>query len=139
MICLQTKKYVAMHHVALDISVEAIKIGSPLIKGRRIPNAYTKNAGGYTDMEPLKMAKQMIDFQKAAFDNTFDAMVLLQDQTERMVGTYMEQAAFLPEEGKKMLREWVQTFKKGREEFKKTVDESFGKVEAYFSEAGNKS
>ena len=87
-------------------------------------------------MEPLKMAKQMIDFQKATFDNTFEAMVLLQDQTERMVGTFMEQTTFLPEEGKKMLREWVQTFKKGREEFKKAMDEGFGKVEAYFAEAG---
>jgi hypothetical protein len=89
-------------------------------------------------MEPLKMAKQMIDFNKATFDNTFNAMVLLQEQTERMVGTLMEQATFLPEEGRKMLSEWVQSFKKGREEFKKTVDESFGKVEAYFAEAGKK-
>ena len=87
-------------------------------------------------MEPLKMAKQMIDFNKATFDNTFDAMVLLQEQTEKMVSTFMEQATFLPEEGKKMLSEWVQTFKKGREEFKKAVDESFGKVEAYFAQAG---
>ena len=89
-------------------------------------------------MEPLKMAKQMIDFQKATFDNTFNAMVLLQEQTERMINTFTEQATFLPAEGKKMLSEWVQTFKKGREEFKKAVDESFGKVEAYFSEAGEK-
>ncbi len=86
-------------------------------------------------MEPLKMAKQMIDFQKATFDNTFEAMVLLQDQTERMFATFMEQAAFVPEEGKKMVRDWVQTFKKGREEFKKAVDESFNKVESYFAQA----
>ena len=85
-------------------------------------------------MEPLKMAKQMIDFQKATFDNTFEAMVLLQDQTERMAATFMEQATFFPEEGKKMVRDWVQTFKKGREEFKKAVDESFAKVEAYFTQ-----
>ena len=87
-------------------------------------------------MEQLKMAKQMIDFQKATFDNTFNAMVMLQDQTERMFGTFMEQATFLPEEGKKMLREWVEAFKKGREEFKKAVDESFGKLETYFAQAG---
>ena len=90
-------------------------------------------------MEPLKMAKQMIDFQKATFDNTFSAMVMLQEQTERMVQTLMGQATFLPDEGKKMLNEWVQSFKKGREEFKKAVDESFGKVEAYFAETGKKS
>jgi len=85
-------------------------------------------------MEPFKMAKQMIDFQKATFDNTFDAMVLLQEQTERMAGAFMEQSTFLPEEGKKMLREWAQTLKKGREEFKKAMDESFGKVEDYFAQ-----
>jgi hypothetical protein len=129
-------KYVAPHQMAIDIGLEAIRIGSPLIKGRRIRNAYTKNAGGMTNVEPLGMAKQMIDFQKATFDNTFNAMVLLQDQTERMVGTFMEQATFLPEEGKKMMRDWAQAFKKGREEFKAAVDESFGKVEAYFAEAG---
>jgi polyhydroxyalkanoate synthesis regulator phasin len=90
-------------------------------------------------MEPLKMAKQMIDFQKATFDNTFNAMVLLQEQTERMVQTMMEQATFIPEEGRKILGEWVQTYKKGREEFKKAVDDSFGKVEAYFTEVAKKS
>ncbi len=90
-------------------------------------------------MEPIKMAKQMIDFNKATLDNTFDAMVLLQKQTEKMVSTFMAQATFLPEEGKKMLDEWVQTFKKGREEFKKAVDEGFTKVETYFTEAVKKS
>jgi len=90
-------------------------------------------------MEPIKMAKQMIDFNKATLDNTFDAMVLLQKQTEKMVSTFIAQATFLPEEGKKMLDEWVQTFKKGREEFKKAVDEGFTKVETYFTEAVKKS
>jgi uncharacterized coiled-coil DUF342 family protein len=90
-------------------------------------------------MEPLKLAKQMIDFNKATFDNTFSAMVLLQEQTEKMVSTFMEQATFLPAEGKKMLNDWVETYKKGRENFKKTVDESFAKVEDYFTEAARKS
>lgn len=89
-------------------------------------------------MEPLKLAKQMIDFNKATFDNTFSAMVLLQEQTEKMVNTFMEQATFLPAEGKKMLNEWVETFRKGRENFKKTVDESFARVEDYFTEAAQK-
>ena len=90
-------------------------------------------------MEPLKLAKQMIDFNKVTFDNTFSAMVLLQEQTEKMVSTFMEQATFIPAEGKKMLNEWVETYKKGRENFKKTVDESFAKVEDYFAEAVRKS
>jgi hypothetical protein len=90
-------------------------------------------------MDPLKLTKQMIDFNKASFDNTFNAMVLLQEQAEKMVNTFMEQATSLPGEGKKALNEWVETVKKGREDFKKVVDQGFGKVEDYFAEAGKKS
>jgi hypothetical protein len=90
-------------------------------------------------MDPLKLTKQMIDFNKASFDNTFTAMVLLQEQTEKMVNAFMEQATWLPGEGRKALKEWVETVKKGREDFKKVVDQGFGKVEDYFAEAGKKS
>lgn len=87
-------------------------------------------------MDPQKLAKQMIEFNKATFDNTFNAMVLVQEQMERTVNTFLEQAAWLPDEGKKVLNEWVANYKKGREEFKKNVDENYKKVEAYFAEAG---
>ena len=86
-------------------------------------------------MEPLKMAKQMIDFNKATFDNSFSSMVLLQEQSEKMVKAFMDQATWLPEEGKKVLNEWVTAYKKGREEFKKMVDESYKKVDDYFADA----
>lgn len=84
-------------------------------------------------MEPIKMAKQMIDFNKATFDNTFNAMVMVQEQMERTVGTFLEKATWLPDEGKKLLNEWMTTYKKGREDFKKTVDESYKKLEDYFA------
>ena len=89
-------------------------------------------------MDLLKLTKQMIDFNKASFDNSFNAMVLLQEQTEKMVNTFMDQAAWLPGEGKKALNEWVETVRKGREDFKKVVDQGFGKVEDYFAEASKK-
>ncbi len=87
-------------------------------------------------MEPMKMAKQMIEFNKATFDNSFNTMVLLQEQTEKMVNTFLEQATWLPEDGKKILNEWVAAYKKGREEFKKIVNDGYKKVDAYFAEAG---
>lgn len=86
-------------------------------------------------MEPMKLAKQMIDFNKATFDNSFNTMVLLQEQTEKMVNAFLEQSTWLPEEGKKILNEWVAAYKKGREEFKKVVNEGYKKVDAYFAEA----
>ncbi len=84
-------------------------------------------------METGKIAKQMIDFQKTTFDNTFNAMVALQEQTESMVNVLMEQSAGLPEEGKKVINEWVTAYKKGRDDFKNSVDENFSKVEEFFS------
>ncbi len=86
-------------------------------------------------MEPLKLAKQMIEFNKAAFDNSFNTMVLLQEQTEKMVNAFLEQSPWLPEEGKKILNEWIAAYKKGREEFKKVVNEGYKKVDSYFAEA----
>jgi hypothetical protein len=84
-------------------------------------------------METGKIAKQMIDFQKTAFDNTFSAMVALQDQTEKMVNITIEQSAWLPEDGKKAINEWTEACKKGRDDFKKLVDENFSKAEGFFA------
>jgi len=84
-------------------------------------------------METGKIAKQMIDFQKTAFDNVFGAMVALQDQTEKMVNITIEQSAWLPKDGKKVINEWTETYKKGRDDFKKFVDENFSRAEGFFA------
>jgi hypothetical protein len=84
-------------------------------------------------MDPAKISKQMIDFQKTMFDNTFNAMVLVQEQTERTANTLLDQATWMPEEGKKAITDWVNAYKKGREDFKKGVDENFKRVEDFFT------
>jgi polyhydroxyalkanoate synthesis regulator phasin len=84
-------------------------------------------------MDQKQMLKQMIDFNKTAFNNTYNAIVMLQEQAERMATTMLEQATWLPEDGRKAVNDWVNSYKKGREDFKKLVDENFQKVEDYFS------
>ena len=84
-------------------------------------------------MEPKQIAKQMVDFNKTAFDNSFEAMSVIQDQTEKMVASMMKQTAFFPEEGKKLINDWIKTYKKGREEFKAAADDNFKKVESFFA------
>jgi len=68
------------------------------------------------------------------FDNSYQAMAVIQDQTEKMVNSMMEQTAFFPEEGKKLINDWIKTYKKGREEFKAAADENFKKVESFFAQ-----
>lgn len=84
-------------------------------------------------MDQNQIFKQMIDFNKATFDNSFKAMVMVQEQTEKMVSTILDQATWLPEEGKKAINEWTSACKKGAEDFKKAVDDNFKKVEDFFA------
>jgi hypothetical protein len=85
-------------------------------------------------MEPGKIAKQMIAFQKTLFENSFNAMVMIQDQTEKMTETFLERLPWLPEEGKKAVTESIGFYKNSREDFRKAVDEGFEKLEELFIE-----
>ncbi len=79
-------------------------------------------------MDQKVLLKQMIDFNKTAFDNTFSAMTMVQEQTKKMFATMIDQNPWLPDDGKKAVQDWVDTYKKGCEDFKKMADDNFSKV-----------
>jgi hypothetical protein len=83
-------------------------------------------------MDQKQLVKQIIDFNKTSLDNSFNAMNLLQEQSEKLGRSTLDQASWLPEEGRKVIDDFTDAFKKGRDEFKKGVDEAFTKVEEYF-------
>ena len=83
-------------------------------------------------MDQKKIFRQMLEFNKASFDNSFNAMVMLQEQAEKSAHMMLDQATWIPEEGRNAINEWVKAYKKGRIDFKKFVDDNFQKVEAYF-------
>lgn len=83
-------------------------------------------------MDQTKIARQMIEFNKTTFDNAFSAMVSLQDQTEKLVSGFLEKTPWFPEEGKKSFNDWVNTCKKGRNDFKAATDNGYKKVMEYF-------
>jgi hypothetical protein len=85
-------------------------------------------------MDQKQLLKQMVEFNQATFNNTFQAMNMLQDQFERVAQTAIDQASWLPEDGRKAIDEWAKAFKTGRKDFKAHVDESYKKVEALFAE-----
>ncbi|MGV8059508.1 MAG: hypothetical protein AB2L12_16025 [Smithellaceae bacterium] len=85
-------------------------------------------------MDTKQIAKQMIAFNKAAFDNNFSAMNALHEQTEKIINKFWEKSPVFPEEGKKAISEWMKAYKKGCEDFKNVVDENFKKVEDFFEE-----
>ena len=86
-------------------------------------------------MEVNRFAKQMIEFQKNTFQNTFSTLSTLQDQSEKMINTFMEQNPMLPKQNKDAFNEWIKVCKKARDDYKKTIDESFKNLESYFTES----
>lgn len=83
-------------------------------------------------MDQKQLLKQMIEFNQATFNNTFQALTMLQDQFETLTQTAVDQSNWLPEEGRKAIEEWAKAYKTGREQFKSYVDESYQKVAEFF-------
>ena len=82
-------------------------------------------------MQPKELLKQMVDFNKAAFENSFNTMLMLQEQMERMSRVYVDQATGISAETKNAVNEWTQLYKKGLTDFKAMIDENFKKVDAF--------
>jgi hypothetical protein len=82
-------------------------------------------------MDTKKMGQQMMDFYKTTFDNSFNTLMMLQEQMEHLGAMYWGQMLNLPEEAKKDLAEWTTASKKNCAEFKKAVDEGFKKLESF--------
>jgi len=81
-------------------------------------------------MQPKELLKQMVSFNKAAFENSFNTMLMLQEQMERMLRVYVDQATGISAETKNAVNEWTQLYKKGLGDFKAMIDENFKKVES---------
>lgn len=81
-----------------------------------------------------KAMKQIIEFNKAVFENSFSMMATIQDQMERMMSIYMDKTSGLPEEARKAVYEWMDVYRKGCEDFKISIDEGFNKLEVFLSQ-----
>jgi hypothetical protein len=81
--------------------------------------------------QQFKIAKQMIDMQRASAEGMINSLTAMWDQT----GTLLEGATLLPEEGRKQLRQWVDVNKKACEGLKSAVDSGYSNLEKFFSEA----
>jgi hypothetical protein len=80
-------------------------------------------------MENKKIAKQMIDYNKAAFEASFNSVFMLQEQTTRTLDNILQQAPWLPAQTKAFINEWSNIYKKVTTDFKEAVDQNYSKME----------
>lgn len=86
-------------------------------------------------MNSAMMIEQILDFNKKAFDDSFNTMVAVQEHTEKIVLDCWRKSEYFPEQGKKVVGDWLQSYKDGLDEFKASVDSRFKLVEDYLQNA----
>lgn len=84
-------------------------------------------------MENKIFAKQIIDFYKSIFDNSFNSLNVLQQQMEKTFQNFIQQSTWFPSEVKAAINEWGNICNKGRNDFKEVVDNNYKKLEEYFA------
>jgi len=83
-------------------------------------------------MDQKQMLKQMLEFNQTTFNNAFNTMTLLQEQLEGVAKTMLEQATWLPAEGRQAIGNGTETFKSACQTFKQKIDDSYKQVEKTF-------
>ncbi len=78
-------------------------------------------------------AKQVMDFQKAAIGGMFLSTKMIWNQTETIFNMVFTLNPWIPEEGKKMVRQWVDFNKKNCDYLKDLFETGFSSLEAGFN------
>ncbi|MEQ8180608.1 MAG: hypothetical protein ABRQ30_00740 [Smithellaceae bacterium] len=89
-------------------------------------------------MDPKQLTRQLMDFNKSAFDQSYKMIKILHDQTENIVLRFLERSNWITEDGKKVVKEWAKVCKKGSEYFKDCADENYKKIADYCTRSENK-
>jgi hypothetical protein len=83
-------------------------------------------------MDHRKIAKQLMELHKTAFDNTFNTMTILQDNSERLFFRFVDKNPLFPNNSTEAVHEYILTSHKRRSDFKTHVDETYETVSNYF-------
>jgi len=86
-------------------------------------------------VETVQFVKQVLNFQKTIFDGSYNAMIIAQDQTEKMVSSYIDQLPWVTEQSKKGMQDPIDIAKKTRDDFKKVTEDSFVNFEEFLKKS----
>ncbi len=84
-------------------------------------------------MQANKISKQAINFQKMTFENWYKAMTMVQDQAVSTMDKVLDQANWIPEDGRNAIQKMVGAIQDERDRFKGYVDDSFVSLEKVFA------
>ena len=80
-------------------------------------------------MEYNQITKSVIDFQKKSFDSLYDTMAQAQSQAISTMDMMLNQAAWMPEDGRSAIQSWMNVCQEERNRFKSYIDKGFTALE----------
>ncbi|MBU1171941.1 MAG: hypothetical protein KKD44_20495 [Proteobacteria bacterium] len=66
-------------------------------------------------MKHTPIIKNIMVYNKAGFENAFNSLVVLQNQAESYIETAFKQNSLIPDEGKSLMKSWLQLVKNTQE------------------------
>lgn len=86
-------------------------------------------------MEYNQITKKVIDLQKMSFENWYDALAIAQDQAASTMNLMLNQATWIPDDGRNAVQNWINVCKEERNRFKSYVSKGFSVLEGTVTEA----
>ncbi|MDI6874211.1 hypothetical protein [Candidatus Solincola sp.] len=80
-------------------------------------------------MDPKAVQRMTLEGMRHFLRMTFDTLASFQEQMEKMWRTFLEQAGEVQKEGEKMLAEWLENLRKGREELLRNLEDGLRRME----------
>ncbi len=92
---------------------------------------WAKDMNMPNDLNPTKIGLQVLGYQKKTIDGTFEAVAQMQEKAEEMAKPLLKNNPIpVPEE-------WSAMLKNNQDAFKKSIDDGFAKVAAYFTDVAD--
>ncbi|TWI68932.1 hypothetical protein LZ24_02406 [Desulfobotulus alkaliphilus] len=81
-------------------------------------------------MDQKEFTKSILNYNKAAFDQFITSSTMAQEQMEKLAEMLLLQEN-TPEEGKKMINEWLENVRQARKDIQESLNNSYRQMETY--------
>jgi hypothetical protein len=80
-------------------------------------------------MKQNELIKKTFEYSRLGFEKAFEAAETVHGKTEEFTGKALEQATLVPEQGKELVRKWIEEGRRVRREIKEAVLKGHEKFE----------
>ena len=88
----------------------------------------SKNMEMFNTSDAAHMGVRFIDFQKSAFTTTFDTMLKMQEQSQKVATAFMGNNKAVPDSSRVLMEEWQAQLANNQTEFQKYITDSYDRI-----------